>query len=146
MSIICPISSENIDSNASRLTVFLNVLLMSGFLITLNPVFISIVAIDYFLRAALDIKYSPIRYVASRAVNAMNLQKKQINLAQKIFASRLGFLCAISSLILILLGYSTASTIIATLLMCLAILDSVFNFCVGCLIYNYLVYPFYKNS
>ena len=146
MSLICPISSVKIDSNTSRLTVFLNVLLMAGFLISLNPVFISIVAIDYFVRAALDIKYSPIRFVASRAVNAMNLRKKPINLAQKIFASRLGFLCAISSLILILLGYNTASIIVATLLMCLAILDSVFNFCVGCLIYNYLVYPFYKNG
>lgn len=145
MSLICPISSENIDSNTSRLTVFLNVLLMSGFLITLNPVFISIVAIDYFVRATLDKKYSPIRFLASGIVNAMNLKKKPINLGQKIFASRLGFLCAISSLILILLGYSTASIIVATLLMSLAILDSVFNFCVGCLIYNYLVYPFYKN-
>ena len=146
MSLICPLSPEKIDSNTSRLTVFLNVLLMAGFLITLNPVFIIIVSIDYFARAALNVKYSPIRFVSFGIVNAMNLKKKPINLAQKIFASRLGFLCAISSSILIVLGYSTASIIVAALLMSLAILDSVFNFCVGCLIYNYLVYPFYKNS
>ena len=146
MSIICPISSEKIDSNTSRLTVFLNVLLMAGFLVTLNPVLIIIVSIDYFVRAALDIKFSPIRFVAHGIVNVMKLKKKPINLAQKIFASRLGFLCAFSSSILIILGYSTASIIIAVILMSLAIMDSVFNYCVGCLIYNYLVYPFYKNG
>jgi len=146
MSLICPISTEKIDSNTSRLTVFLNVLLMAGFLYTLNPVLIIIVSIDYFGRAALDVKYSPVRLVAHWVVNIMNLKKKPINLAQKIFASRLGFLCAFSSSILILLGYNTASIIVATLLMSLAIMDSVFNYCVGCLIYNYLVYPFYKNG
>ncbi len=146
MSLICPISTEKIDSNTSRLTVFLNVLLMAGFLVTLNPILITIVSIDYFVRAALHVKYSPIRFVAHWVVNIMNLKKKPINLAQKIFASRLGFLCAFSSSILILLGYNTASIIVATVLMSLAIMDSVFNYCVGCIIYNYLVYPFYKNG
>ena len=146
MSLVCPITSEKIDSNTSRLTIFLNVLLMAGFLITLNPVLIIIVSIDYFVRATLDLKYSPIKFVAAGIVNTLNLNKKPINLAQKIFASRLGFLCAISSSILIVLGYNTASIIVAAMLMGLAIMDSVFNFCVGCLIYNYLVYPFYKNG
>lgn len=144
--IICPISYEKIDSNTSRLTVFLNVVLMAGFLITLNPIFILIVTIDYFIRAALDVKYSPIRFVAYGAVNTMNVKKKPIDLAQKIFASRLGFLCAITSSVLILLGYTSASMVVVGILMFLSVMDSVFNFCVGCLIYNYLVYPFYKNK
>lgn len=146
MSIVCPISSEKIDSNTSRLTVFLNVILMAGFLITLNPIFIIIVTIDYFIRAVLDAKYSPFRLVAVGSLNILNLEKKPINLAQKIFASRLGFLCAIASTILILLGYNVAAIVVAAMLMCLSIMDSVFNFCVGCLIYNYMVYPFYKDK
>jgi uncharacterized membrane protein len=144
--IICPISTEKIDSNISRLTVFLNVVLMAGFLITLNPIFILIVSIDYFIRAALDVKFSPIRLVAYRAINTLSLKKKPINLAQKTFASRLGFLCAITSFVLILLGYNTASLVVVGILISLSIMDSVFNFCVGCLIYNYLVYPFYKDK
>lgn len=145
-SIICPISSERIDSNVSRLTVFFNVVLMMLFVLTLQPVFALIVAIDCFIRAALDMKYSPFRRLSQVIINRLNLKKKPIDLAQKIFASRLGFLCAIAAAILTLTGYTTASIYVAVFLMILSILDSVFNFCVGCLIYNYVVYPFYKNK
>ena len=144
--VVCPISSERIDSNVSRLTVFLNVVLMALFLVTLNPVYIIVVTVDYFIRAALHVKYSPIRLVAVGAVQGLNLKKKPIDLAQKIFASRLGLLCAFASTVLLLLDYNIASMSIAGFLMVLSIMDSVFNFCVGCLIYNYLVYPFYKDK
>ncbi len=144
--LICPISPEKIDSNTSRLTIFLNVVLMILFMITSNPVFILIVSLDYLIRAALDVKFSLIRVIASGAINTLNLKKKPINLAQKIFASRLGFLCAITSSVLILLGYDTSSMVVAGILMCLSIMDSIFNFCVGCLIYNYLVFPYYKSK
>jgi len=144
--VVCPISTEKVDSNVSRLTIFTNVVLMALFLYTYNPIFIIIVSMDYLIRAFFSLKFSPIRYFALGITNMLNLKKKPINLAQKIFASRLGVLCAVSSTILFYAGQSTASLVVAGLLMALSILDSVFNFCVGCLIYNYLVYPFYKDK
>lgn len=144
--IICPISIEKIDSNVSRLTVFINVVFMGLFLYTRNQYFIGIVAGDYFIRAVLKVEYSPIRFLAFNIVSAFNVKKKPINLAPKIFASRLGLICAIVAVILQLLGYSTGALITTGLLMVLSIMDSVFNFCVGCLIYNFLVYPFYKDK
>ena len=63
--IVCPISTEEIDSNVSRLTVFLNVILMALFLGTLNPIFIIVVTLDYFIRAALEAKYSPLWLLTS---------------------------------------------------------------------------------
>ncbi len=144
--IVCPISIEKIDSKVSRLTVFLNVVLMGFFLYTRNPFFIGIVALDYFIRAAWKIEYSPIRYIAYSIVSALKFQKKPINLAQKVFASRLGVICAVTSLVLQLLGYTTGAIVVASLLMLLSFMDSVLNFCVGCIIYNYIVFPFYKNK
>jgi hypothetical protein len=144
--VVCPISIEKIDSSVSRTTIFINVLLMVCFVFTLNPIFMGIVAIDYFIRATMKTKYSPMRVIALKITGALKLKKKPINQAQKVFASRLGAICAFSSLIMILLGFSTASIVIASILLVLSTLDSVFNFCVGCLIYNYLVYPFYKNK
>jgi hypothetical protein len=143
-SLICHISSDCIDSNVSRLTVFFSVLLMVLFNITLKPIFIYLVAIDYFIRAWMNAKYSPVKRLA--IINILNLQKKPIDLAQKIFASRLGFLCAFASSILISTNYPTVAISVAALLLVLSLLDSVFNFCVGCLIYNYIVYPFYKKA
>ncbi|HYQ55959.1 MAG TPA: DUF4395 domain-containing protein, partial [Draconibacterium sp.] len=143
--VVCPISTEKIDSNVSRLTVFMNVVLMGIFLTTRNPLFIGIVAIDYFIRAILKVEYSPVRFIALSVVSAFNLEKKPINLAQKIFASRLGFICALLAVILQLLGYSTGAVISASILMVLSFMDSVLNFCVGCLIYNFFVLPFFKE-
>jgi hypothetical protein len=62
--VVCPISIEKIDSSVSRTTIFINVLLMVCFVFTLNPIFIGIVAIDYFIRATMKTKYSPIRVIA----------------------------------------------------------------------------------
>jgi len=144
--VICPISIEKTDSNISRLTALLNVIFLVVFITTSNPIFIVFVFVDFFIRATLNNKYSPVRFAAAGIVRAINLKKKPINLAQKVFASRLGFVCALSSLMLYLLDYNTASIVVAALLMILSFMDAVFKFCVGCLIYNYLVYPFYKNK
>jgi len=142
--LVCPISTETIDSNVSRLTVFFNVILMAIFLVTLNPAFIIVVTLDYFIRAAIHVKYSPIRLIALWGIGLLRLKKKPIGLAQKVFASRLGFLVALTSTVLILSGYPFASMAMAGLLMALSIMDSVFNFCVGCRIYSYVVIPYYK--
>lgn len=144
--IVCPISIEKIDGNVSRLTVFLNVILMGFFLYTKSLVFIGIVTIDYLIRAVWKIEYSPLRYIAFLLASALKFQKKPISLAQKIFASRLGVICAFTALVLQLLGYTTGALIVAAILMLLSFMDSVFNFCVGCIIYQYGVYPFYKDK
>jgi hypothetical protein len=144
--IVCPISIEKIDSRVSRLTVFLNVILMALFIATSSPVYIFIVALDYFIRATLDPKYSPLRFIAVGIIDMFDFEKKPIGLAPKIFASRLGFLCALAAYLLVLMGYTTPALAVAGFLMVLSLMDSVLNFCVGCLIYNYLVYPFYKDK
>ena len=142
--IICPISIQKIDSNVSRLTVFINVLFMAAFLTTQIPYFMIIVSIDYFIRAVLKVEYSPIRLIAMGITGTLGLKKKPINLAQKIFASRLGVIVAVASVILFFTGATNASLIVAGMLLALSFMDSVFNYCVGCIIYNYVVYPFYK--
>jgi Domain of unknown function (DUF4395) len=143
--LICPISTQRIDSNVSRITIFLNVVLMVVYIITKNPIFLYATTIDYFIRAFFKVEWSPIRYIAISLAKGFQLGSKPIDLAQKIFASRLGFLCAIAGLILFYTGSFTASIVITAFLMTLSTLDSVGNLCVGCLIYNYIIYPFYKD-
>jgi len=144
--IVCPISIEKIDSNVSRLTVFLNVLFMALFLLSQIPYFIIVVCIDYFIRAFMKVEYSPMRIIALTISNTFGLRNKPINLAQKIFASRLGFLCALAATILFYAGATTGAFVITGMLLVLSFMDSVLNYCVGCIIYNVFVYPFYKNK
>jgi len=142
--VVCPMSIVKIDSNISRTTVFLNVILMVIFMVTYNPIFAYIVAADYFIRASIGGKFSPIMYIAKAIIKPLNLKAKLIGLSQKVFASRLGFLCALAAVIFYHYDVYLGSMISMGMLAVLSFMDSVLNFCVGCVIYNYLVYPLFK--
>ena len=144
--IVCPISTNRIDSHVSRLTVFVNAVLLAFFLYISSPVFIVIVTIDYGIRAFLRMVYSPVRFVVSGIPGLLKIQAKEIDAAPKIFASRLGLLCSFASSVLLISGLPVASKTVAGILMVFASLDSICNFCVGCIIYHYLVFPFYNKK
>jgi hypothetical protein len=144
--LVCPISKEKIDSYLSRITVFLNVLLMLAFIITQNPVFLVVVVIDYLIRAFFNVKLSPIRFLAKFIRGLIKLEPKYIDLAPKVFAARLGFVFSASALIAFILSFNYMSIGIAAFLMTLSILDSVFDFCLGCFVYHYLVFPFFNKK
>ncbi len=140
---VCPVSSEKIDSWASRLTVFFNVLILVAFLFTGNGGFVVVSALDYGIRAIFDSRWSPLSFLATKLLAIAGVPKKYVGKAPKLFASRVGFLCATSSALLFPVA-PTASLVVAGMLTVFAILDSVFGFCVGCLLYTYLVLPLYK--
>jgi len=141
--IICPVSFVKIDNHVSRLTVFTNAVLIALYLFTGAPYFMLVVAIDYGIRAIWKPRYSPLRWIAARIVNLGGFSEKLIDQAPKLFASRVGFLFAAISVLLIPVSI-TASLIVAGVLLIFTILDSVFDFCVGCLTYYHVVLPFYK--
>lgn len=143
--LVCPISTEKIDSYLSRITIFLNVLLMLAFIVTLHPVYISIVVVDYFIRAFLKNKFSPVRFIAGFMRKVIKVQPKYVDLAPKLFAARLGFIFSFIAFILFITNNNLAAVGVTTFLMMLSILDSVFNFCLGCLVYNYFVFPFFNK-
>ena len=144
--IICPISSERVDSHISRLTVFINDALMVYFLLSLQPIALFIVTLDYGIRAMDYNQYSPLCVLSSLIIKTIGLQPKPVDKAPKIFASRLGFICAVLGSVFITLNMPEASRGIIGLFVALATLDSVFDICVGCMIYNYLVFPFFKEK
>lgn len=143
--IICPISPEKVDSHVSRLTVFINAALMIYFLVSLQPVPLFLVTIDYGIRAYGYNQYSPLCFISNLIVKFIGLKAKMVAKAPKIFASRLGFICALMGSVLIIYNLPIPSLLVVGFFTVLALLDSVFNFCVDCLIYNYLVFPFFEN-
>jgi len=144
--LVCPISNKKIDSYLSRITVFLNVLLMLTYIFTRNPVFLLVVVADYLIRAFFNVKLSPMRFLAKFIRGLIKLDPKYIDLAPKVFAARLGFVFAFSALIAFVAGFNLLSIAIAIFLMTLSILDSVFDFCLGCFVYHYLVFPFFNKQ
>ena len=144
--IVCPISNKKIDDNINRLAVFIDVLLLVGYLFTGSPYFVAIIVFDYSIKAFDLAKYSPLNWIATKIARIINLPTKLVDHAPKLFAVRVGLLTASISLIFYLIGMPTVSYIVAIVLLTFTTMDSVLNICVGCLMYHYLVVPFYKRK
>ena len=142
--LVCPISSQQINEYVSRVTATVIVSLIALFIITQNEWFLVFTTFDFTFRIFEKVKYSPISWFVSKLFNVTNLPKKLVNKAPKVFAARLGFFLSALSLGLFFI-YPTSATIIAVILGICVFADAAFNFCIGCVIYHYIVFPFYNN-
>jgi len=141
--VICPISNIKVDNNVSRLTVFFNAVLLALFVTTHIPYFVILAAFDYSVRVAGYPQYSPMRWIAAKIASGLKWSIALKDQAPKAFAARLGLLFSAGSA-LFLFSSLPVSLILAGILLVFTTLDSVFDFCVGCLTYTYVVLPFYQ--
>ncbi len=143
--LICPVSTQRINRNVVRITGFMMATMIALYAITGSIYFIIAITIDFFIRAFTSLKYSPFSWLAGQIVRVFKLKEMQIDKAPKIFASRVGFLFALATVILYYF-HPTSSLIVGLTLMGFALLESAFNFCVGCVVYTYIVLPIFKES
>src|SRR6056297_1356736 len=142
--LVCPISEEKINEQVTRINALLTVLLVVAGFVFQSVLFFVFLLADFYIRAFTQLKYSPISFVSAKLVNALNLDKKPIAKAQKIFAARLGFVMTLAISILLYYNLVTAAIVIGGILVFFATLEFALAICVGCIIYTYLVLPFYK--
>lgn len=143
--LICPVSTQRINRNVVRITGFMMATMIALYAIIGSIYFIIAITIDYFIRAFTSLKYSPFSWLAYQITRLFKLKEIQIDKAPKIFASRVGFLFALATVILYYF-HPTSSLIVGLTLMGFALLESVFDFCVGCVVYTYVVLPIFKES
>ncbi|MBA4408292.1 MAG: DUF4395 domain-containing protein [Bacteroidota bacterium] len=143
--LICPISDQRINEQVTRFNaMFAICTIVLAFVLNWVLLLVFLMA-DFFIRAFTEIKFSPISFASHYLSNALNLPLKLIDKAPKVFAARLGFLMTAVITILFVFKLSLASLIVAGILIFFATLEFLFAICVGCMIYNYLVLPFYKK-
>jgi len=142
--LVCPISNEQVSERVTRINALFAVLLIvSGFVFN-SASFIIFLMADFFIRAFTKLKFSPLTYLSYKMVNTFQLDKKVIDKAPKVFAARLGFLMAFVISILLLFGLNTAALAVAIILVFFATLEFALSICLGCIIYTYLILPFYN--
>ncbi|NOR74959.1 MAG: DUF4395 family protein [Draconibacterium sp.] len=142
--ILCPISKERINERVTRINALVGILFIIGGFATNSVLFFLLLLADFYVRAFTKIKFSPISYISHRLANALNLQKKNIDKAPKIFAARIGFLLTLIITVLIVFNLNVAAFIVAGVLVFFATLEFALAICMGCIMYSYLVLPFYK--
>lgn len=142
--LVCPVSNEKIDEKATRMNALLVILIViAGFLFNLVifPVFL---AADFFIRGFTRLKFSPLSYLSNQMTNVLQLDKKIIDKAPKIFAARIGFVFSLAISVLLLLNLNTAALITGLVLVFFASLEMALAICMGCIMYTYFVLPFYR--
>jgi hypothetical protein len=142
--LVCPISDKRVDEQVTRINALIVVLLISAGLIFNSVIFLAFLTIDFYIRAFSNARYSPVNYLSNQMANALNLNKKEIDKAPKIFAARIGFLMSLIITVLMILQWNTASFVIGGVLIFFASLEFALAVCMGCIMYTYLVLPFYK--
>jgi hypothetical protein len=143
--LICPISNEYINERVTRINALLGILLLVTGLVFNAVIFIAILTADFYTRAFSNAKYSPISFLSHKMSNALNLNKKEIDKAPKVFAARIGFLLSLTITVFMLLQFNNAAFIIGGILIFFASLEFALAICMGCILYTYLVLPFYKH-
>ena len=144
-SLICPVSPLRVNENTARITGFVMATLIAVYAGTGSIVFVIVIALDYAVRAFTRLKYSPASWLAAQLVRFMKLPEITIDKAPKMFAARVGFLFALASALLFLVS-PIASLVVALTLMGFAVLESLFNLCVGCLVYTFIVFPIFHRK
>ncbi len=143
--LVCPISDQRVNEQVTRFNAFFAIVVIIAAFV-LNSMFLfAFLMADFFIRAFTEIKFSPISFVSHYLSNALSLPVKMIDKAPKVFAARLGFLVTFMITGLFILELPIAWMVIAGALIFFASLEFLFTICVGCLIYTYLILPFFKK-
>jgi len=143
--LVCPISDQRINEQVTRLNALFTVgIIVLAFVLNSVLLLIFLMA-DFFIRAFTEIKFSPISFASHYLSNALNLPLKMIDKAPKIFAARMGFLMTALIAAFFVSDLNLASAVVSGILVFFATLEFLFTICAGCMIYAYLILPFYKK-
>lgn len=143
--LVCPISDQRVNEYVIRLNALLTVgFVLLGFLTNSGLVFIFLMT-DFFVRAFTEVRFSPISLMSKYMSNTINLPTKMIDKAPKVFAARLGFIMTAAIAGLFVFDLKVAAIVVSSVLIFFATLEFAFALCVGCLIYTYLILPFYNK-
>jgi hypothetical protein len=142
--LVCPMSSQSIDKRASRVSASMTAVLLAAFAVTGFWPIMAYVVVDYMVRVFTS-RQAPTSWVASQVLRTIGVQPVLGNKGPKIFAWRVGLMMALMAYFLFALS-PMAAIIVAVALAGFNVLDGVFNFCVGCIIYTYVVLPYYNRE
>lgn len=146
INLICPISDKKINENIARISASL-VMVIAGLGIYFNSAYVFLfLAVDFALRAFTNGGFSPVKQTSQLLIKLLDIKYKPLDEAQKKFSAELGLILCTAGFILLLSGYSLIAAMLGLLLVLFAFLESVFKFCIGCVIYTYIAMPFFRNK
>ena len=140
MKYTCPISGTPVDEHVERINALIVLILLVGSFTmteTWRTALFLFLSLDYFLKWRKYIQYSSLARIAKIiAHNILHWKVKAIDFEPKRFAAMLGFFLSLTLSTLSLLHFSHAVLVLTIIFVLLTFLESVFNACVGCILYS----------
>lgn len=148
MSNACPLNFQLVDSNVSRFTSLLVVLLVLFYLVSPNIFILLFLLLDFVLKLFISKKASLITHFAEFIKNSFKIEEKLVDGGSKRLAAFLGlFFIFLLILAKYALPWEMTLIIAATFLLC-SLMDVFFDYCLGCKIYFIIkkIYPNFMNK
>ena len=137
--IICPVSLKKADENVARTAAFFTVLVTSVALFTGSYIILFLLAADFAIRSFSSGSASIIKILAIHSAGVFNLRnKRMIDAAPKKFAALLGMTFSFLAAVFLLLQLPVTAIVIASMLIFCALLEGLFGYCLGCVVYTIL--------
>jgi len=135
MSPSCPISARRIDTNMVRIISFQVVLFTLALLFTQEKFFALVLLFDFSVRALRKTELSPFHIVGKFILNGWNVEPKMCDESPKRFALFLGLTTSFFLSLFYIAGALKIAVFITVVLLLCALLEVLFDFCIGCKIY-----------
>ena len=135
MSQTCPISTRRVDSNMVRIISFQVALFTVILLLTQESIFALILLFDFFMRTLRQQNFSPFHMVGKFILDGWGVAPKLCDESPKRFALFLGLVISLFLVVFYAAGFTAFATAIAIILFICALLETLFDFCIGCKIY-----------
>lgn len=134
------IPSNKLNENTIRIVASL-VVIITSITLAYNWIILAIfLAIDFALRSFTRVT-SPLAYIAKSISSYLKLKQKPIFAPPKKFAAALGFIFSVLIAVFLYLNLFIPAYITGIILVLCATLESAFNICLGCYVYNWIVVP-----
>ena len=143
---ICPVSAEKVNESAVRVAAFITVIITGAAIYCNMPVFMALLAADFYLRAFTGGKYSPVKVLSKKVAAILDFPVKPVDAAPKKFAAGVGLAFSAAISLLVWFQFTVSAYSLAIVLVICASLESFFGYCVGCVAYSCIVTPFLKRK
>ncbi|EIF51530.1 DUF4395 domain-containing protein [Sulfurovum sp. AR] len=135
MSPSCPISTRRVDANMVRIISFQVALFTLLFLITQQSFFVWVILFDFFMRALRLLNFSLFQIIGKFVLKGWGVAPKLCDESPKRFALYLGLVTSLIIVVFYFAGFILFATVVAVILLICALLETVFDFCIGCKLY-----------
>lgn len=132
----CPVNT--VDERAARLVALMAVVLAALSLWAPAWWLIVVLAADFFVRAWVSRRYSPLRWAAKRVLRLAGVGTKPVYAPPKQFAARIGSVLTLIALVLHVSGMHTLAVYVTAALIAAASLEAFLGFCIACWLYPYV--------